>query len=59
MLVAWRSANDGRIHVPRIIPSGASQLMAATVRAFAELAEARGERPVIVMLPPAPSFRES
>jgi hypothetical protein len=39
-------------------PSGALQLMAAICQAFAELAKARGERPLIVMLPLAASFRE-
>jgi len=39
-------------------PSGALRLMAAICQAFAELAKARGERPLIVMLPLAASFRE-
>jgi hypothetical protein len=39
-------------------PSGALRLMAAICQAFAELAKARGERPLIVMLPLASSFRE-
>jgi hypothetical protein len=39
-------------------PSGALRLMAAICEAFAELAKARGERPLIVMLPLAASFRE-
>lgn len=39
-------------------PSGALRLMAAICQAFAELAKARGQRPLIVMLPLAHSFRE-
>lgn len=39
-------------------PSGALRLMAAICQAFAELAKARGERPLLVMLPLAESFRE-
>jgi len=39
-------------------PSGALRLMAAICQAFAELAKARGKRPLIVMLPLAHSFRE-
>lgn len=39
-------------------PSGALRLMAAICQAFVELAKARGERPLIVMLPLAHSFRE-
>jgi hypothetical protein len=39
-------------------PSGALRLMAAICEAFAELAKARGQRPLIVMLPLADSFRE-
>jgi hypothetical protein len=39
-------------------PSGALGLMAAICQAFAELAKARGQRPLIVMLPLANSFRE-
>jgi hypothetical protein len=39
-------------------PSGALGLMAAICQAFAELAKSRGERPLIVMLPIASSFRE-
>lgn len=39
-------------------PSGALRLMAAICQAFVELAKARGERPLIVMLPLANSFRE-
>jgi hypothetical protein len=39
-------------------PSGALRLMAAICEAFAELAKARGERPLIIMLPLAHSFRE-
>jgi len=39
-------------------PSGALQLMTAICEAFAELAKSRGQRPLIVMLPLAHSFRE-
>jgi hypothetical protein len=39
-------------------PSGALRLMVAICQAFTELAKARGERPLIVMLPLANSFRE-
>jgi len=39
-------------------PSGALQLMVAICQAFAESATARGERPLIIMLPLAHSFRE-
>ena len=39
-------------------PSGALRLMAAICQAFAELAKARGERPLLVILPIAHSFRE-
>jgi hypothetical protein len=39
-------------------PSGALRLMAAICAAFADLAKARGERPLVVMLPLASSFRE-
>jgi hypothetical protein len=39
-------------------PSGALRLMAAICQDFAELAKARGKRPIIVMLPLAASFRE-
>ena len=39
-------------------PSGALRLMAAICQAFAELAKARGQRPLIVMLPLSHSFRE-
>ena len=39
-------------------PSGALRLMLAICQAFAELAKERGERPLIVMLPLAHSFRE-
>ena len=39
-------------------PSGALQLMIAISEAFVELANARGKRPLIVMLPVAGSFRE-
>jgi hypothetical protein len=39
-------------------PSGALRLMVAICQAFAELAKDRGERPLIVMLPLAHSFRE-
>jgi hypothetical protein len=39
-------------------PSGALRLMAAIGQAFGELARARGERPLIIMLPLAHSFRE-
>lgn len=39
-------------------PSGALQLITAICEAFAELATSRGQRPLIVMLPLAPSFRE-
>jgi hypothetical protein len=39
-------------------PSGALRLMAAICQAFTELAKARGQRTLIVMLPLAHSFRE-
>jgi hypothetical protein len=39
-------------------PSGGLRLMAAICQAFAELAKARGQRPLIVMLPLSHSFRE-
>jgi hypothetical protein len=39
-------------------PSGALRLMVAICQAFAELAKARGERPLIIMLPLSDSFRE-
>jgi hypothetical protein len=39
-------------------PSGSLRLMAAICQAFAELAKARGERPLIIMLPLSESFRE-
>ncbi len=39
-------------------PSGSLRLMVAICEAFAELANARGKRPLIVMLPLARSFRE-
>jgi hypothetical protein len=39
-------------------PSDALRLMTAICEAFAELAKARGQRPLIVMLPLAHSFRE-
>ena len=39
-------------------PSGALRLMADICQEFAELAKARGQRPLIVMLPLAASFRE-
>lgn len=39
-------------------PSGALPLIAAICQAFADLAKARGQRPLIVMLPLAHSFRE-
>jgi hypothetical protein len=39
-------------------PSGALRLMTAICEAFAELAKARGKRPLIVMLPLAASFRK-
>jgi len=39
-------------------PSGALQLMSAICEAFAETARARGQKPLIVMLPLAHSFRE-
>jgi hypothetical protein len=48
----WSSLYD-RAH-----PSGSLQLMAAICEAFAELANARGKRPLIIMLPLAHSFRE-
>ncbi|WP_426424811.1 SGNH/GDSL hydrolase family protein [Bradyrhizobium genosp. A] len=40
-------------------PSGALQLMVAISEAFATLAGARGQRPLIVILPVAGSFREN
>jgi hypothetical protein len=39
-------------------PSGALRLMTAICQAFADLAKARGQRPLIVMLPLSHSFRE-
>jgi hypothetical protein len=39
-------------------PSGALRLMIAICQGFAELARARGERPLIVMLPLTESFRQ-
>ena len=39
-------------------PSDALRLMAAICQAFSDLAKARGQRPLIVMLPLAHSFRE-
>ena len=39
-------------------PSGALRLMTAICEAFAEEAKARGQRPLIIMLPLASSFRE-
>jgi hypothetical protein len=39
-------------------PSGALRLMAAICEAFVELAKAQGQKPLIVMLPLAHSFRE-
>lgn len=39
-------------------PSGALRLMTSICQAFAELAKTRGQRPLIVMLPIAESFRE-
>jgi hypothetical protein len=39
-------------------PSGALRLMADICKAFAQLAESRGQRPLIIMLPLAHSFRE-
>jgi hypothetical protein len=39
-------------------PSGALRLMTAICQAFVELAKARGQRPLVVMLPLTESFRE-
>jgi hypothetical protein len=55
--VLLRRADWGALYLPDH-PSGALNLMIAICEAFVESAKARGQRPFIIMLPLAASFRE-